>query len=338
MRSALTKTLLAAALLAPAAARAQTTAADGNYAAYSLMLGNTPEAQYYFRVGDIDNLNFGWAPDYSPFSGKNTDSHNYPWDINKDDPQGTDRIMVPTSYSYEAHLAPCSVDGYANSTEPKAAPPQAIPIYTPLPKDLAGVQSAVLQLFIDDFQAPTMCSQFQVWLDGKTRAPYLEQLLQYVDQTGPVGKILSVKLPKDHLKLLADSSLSVYIDDPTTGAGDGFAVDFVKLLVNPKPAFTQYSSGPITLFQDYRDIEDGNPEINLAGATVEVLNWGQAPVTANAQGALTLSNLPVGLVILKVKPKGQNIEGYTYLDIQSDYADIDNIPRSIYVRFFPPKE
>jgi len=71
---------------------------------------------------------------------------------------------------------------------------------------------------------------------------------------------------------------------------------------------------------------------------MEVLNWGQAPVTANAQGALTLSNLPVGLVILKVKPKGQNIEGYTYLDIQSDYADIDNIPRSIYVRFFPPKE
>jgi hypothetical protein len=57
-------------------------------------LRNQPEAELIIRVGDIDNLGFGWPEEFNPFSGKDTDAHGYPWEPNEDDPQGTDRIFV----------------------------------------------------------------------------------------------------------------------------------------------------------------------------------------------------------------------------------------------------
>ena len=95
------------------------------------------------------------------------------------------------------------------------------------------VKSAILQMFVDDFQSPVWKSNFQATINGR-RAPFLEDVLNSLDQTGPIGKLITVQIPEEFLGELKSGVLTINIDDPTTGAGDGFAVDFVRLLINPK--------------------------------------------------------------------------------------------------------
>jgi hypothetical protein len=60
----------------------------------SSVIKDSNEADLIARTGDIDNFNFGWPENYSPFSGKSTPVHSYPWEIDSNDAKGTDRIMV----------------------------------------------------------------------------------------------------------------------------------------------------------------------------------------------------------------------------------------------------
>jgi hypothetical protein len=53
-----------------------------------------PEAELLLRIGDIDNLGFGWPRDFNPFSGRSTPPHSFPWRRSPDDPSGTDRIIA----------------------------------------------------------------------------------------------------------------------------------------------------------------------------------------------------------------------------------------------------
>ena len=76
----------------------RTTENDGDWSKQYLVLRNTAEADLMIRVGDIDNLGFGFDADFNPFSGRSTWSHAFPWEVNKSDAKGTDRIMVPSSY------------------------------------------------------------------------------------------------------------------------------------------------------------------------------------------------------------------------------------------------
>ena len=77
----------------PAPVRAQTTANDGNWATKRVALTNTPQAAFMARVGDIDNMGFGWETGFDPFSGESTPGHGYPWEADPADPDGTDRIL-----------------------------------------------------------------------------------------------------------------------------------------------------------------------------------------------------------------------------------------------------
>ena len=189
---------------------------------------NTAEAQLIVRYGDVDNLGFGWPEGFDPFSGESTPPHSYPWDVDLSDAEGTDRIMVVSSY---VGSPPHGNDGYSGSTARPGNDPREIVIsFAPPPN---RISSAVLQVFVDDFQSPVWLSSFQVTMNGM-RIPELEDVLNVLDQSGPIGQLVTLPLPERVVASMQTGELRILVDDPETGAGDGFAFDFFRLLINPR--------------------------------------------------------------------------------------------------------
>ena len=257
---------------------------------------DSPEAEHIVRYGDIDNLGFGWAEGFDPFSGASTSSHSYPWNIDPSDAEGTDRVLVIASYTGSP---PHGLDGYTATTSRPENQFSEISIpFTP-PSNL--VNAAILQIFVDDFQAPVWGSRFQVGMNGM-RVPELEDVLNNLNQTGPIGKLISFQLPERILSSLEDE-LRIYIDDPVTGAGDGYAFDFFRLLINP---LELQQTG--TINGHVYDATTGEP---LANATV--FNSVGGSVTTDAAGYYELSGVPAGLSTLQAELTGysdaiQNID------------------------------
>ena len=86
--------------------------AQNNYSKHYHYTTNSENADIEIRVGDIDNLGFGWPEGFDPFCGKNTNRHRYPWDIDPKDPAGTDKIILGSSYKGTGRK-----DGYASRTK-----------------------------------------------------------------------------------------------------------------------------------------------------------------------------------------------------------------------------
>ena len=186
---------------------------------------NSNNADIVIRVGDVDNLNLGWPKGFDPFCGINTSIHNFPWKTDENDYNGTDKIMVVSSYKSG------SSDGYTSSTKRPDNLPEKINIKYSKPK--INIEKVVLQLMLDDFQAPLWGTSFQFYINGK-RLIYVENILNKLNQTGPTGKLVQVGLLKEDNHLFETGKVSIKIDDPITGAGDGFAIDFIQILINPK--------------------------------------------------------------------------------------------------------
>ena len=108
----------------------QDTKSDGDWSQQLVALKNTPEAEYMIRIGDIDNLSYGWPADFNPFSGRSTYSHDWPFNINPDDAVGTDRVMIPSSYVKDpSRGGGCSSDGYSGGDHNTF---KAVPLQMPL--------------------------------------------------------------------------------------------------------------------------------------------------------------------------------------------------------------
>jgi len=248
---------------------------DPGYTIEEVETGGGVTAEKIFITGDIDNLGFGFPKGFDVFSGNSTPSHGFPWKINPADAPGTDRIMVGTS-------ARSNSDGYSSYTSRPDNSPQAITLLCPL--NGMSVKSAVLQLFVDDFQAMAFGSKFTITINDR-RASFIEEVINSLNQTGPIGKLISVKIPADFINEIQKGKLVIFIDDATTGLGDGYAVDFVRLIINP----VSYSyTGTITGIV-YRP--DGQP---AAGASISA--GGIISATANSKGEFTLNNVPAGMV------------------------------------------
>lgn len=198
---------------------------------YSLQYEKTwyaPEAQIIIRYGDIDNLGFGWPEGFDPFSGASTPEHDFPWEVDLGDAEGTDRVMVGSSY---VGPPPHGTDGYTAGSSRPENDPREIMIAFPTPGN--GINSAVLQVFVDDFQSPVFLSSFQVSMNGM-RVQELEDILNALDQTGPIGQLITLQLPARVVASMQAGELRIFVDDPVTGQGDGFAFDFFRLLINPR--------------------------------------------------------------------------------------------------------
>ena len=270
----------------------QITTEDGNWVAKEVILTDTAEAQLMVRSGDIDNLGFGWEPGFNPFSGQSTPPHGFPWEPTGSDPTGTDLIMVPSSYIGQS---PFGEDGYTTSTTRPGNQPQTIQLNYQNRLGGRQVTRAILQLFVDDFQAPIWGSHFTALLNGR-RAPFIERTLNALSQTGPIGKLVTIEVPAEFYPDVASGSLSLLIDDYETGAGDGYAIDFVKLLINP--VGTLFSG---TVRGTVIDGESGAP---LPEAIVSVGD--NLTTKTDGNGAYTLLDVPAGLAVINA-----SVTGYT---------------------------
>jgi hypothetical protein len=231
-------------------------------------------------------MGFGWETGFDPFSGESTPGHGYPWEADPADPDGTDRIMVVSSY---VGNPPCGYDGYTSYTARPTNTVRSIVLQYALPA--LTVTNSILQIFVDDFQAPVWCANYQVTLNGR-RASFLEPIINRLDQTGPIGKLITVIVPANFMNEVATGRMEFKFDDLTTGAGDGYSIDFIKLLVNATSLPTGGISGKV---------RDAGTTLAIPGAKVVAFG---ITATTDSSGFYTLTNGPAGLAFVEASASG----------------------------------
>ncbi|HZK96163.1 MAG TPA: OmpA family protein [Prolixibacteraceae bacterium] len=231
-----------------------------------------------------------------------TESHYFPWEAHPEDKPGFDRILLSSKFKPGGEF-PCGGNGYSVSYDPILTKP----VTWMLPTDVlrrATIKNAFLQVFIDDFQAPSFCSKFQLFING-TRFAEGENILNAIDETGPVGKLLSIPLPEEFYNaLVANNNLSFRIDE-STGVADGFAIDFIRQLVNRKRENT--CKGDIT-----GRVIDKNNEMPITKAKVWLAD--NNSTTTNGDGEFLFRDIPTGYEIVSASTSGF-ADGYTVADI-----------------------
>ncbi len=272
-------------------AQVKTVSADVDWKSQEAIVKNSQEAEFIIRVGDADNLGFGWPVGFDPFCGKMSESHPYPWDINPADQPGFDRILLSSKYD-PAGTHECSGDGYSGSFDPARSRPVKWNIPTAVLKD-AHINNAYLQLFIDDFQSPSMCSKF-IFLVNDRRFVEGEKILNAIDQSGPVGKLISIPLTEEFYSLLTAGNMNVLIDE-STGAADGFAVDFIRLLINRKRENSCKGNARGRVLEK-------DSEKPIKGA--KVFTSENDVVVTNSKGEFEIKGIPTGFEVLSASATG----------------------------------
>lgn len=286
-------------------AQVSSVSSDRKWDSQQVILKNTSEADYIIRIGDVDNLGFGWPEGFDPFCSRMTELHGYPWEPRAEDMPGFDRILLSSKFKLDAQF-PCGGDGYSGSFNPDN-PKLFKPVTWSLPTSvLQGVEikNAWLQIFIDDFQAPSLCSKFQLLVNG-TRFAEGEKLLNVIDQTGPVGKLISLPLPEEYYNALVTKDFLSFKIDESTGAADGFAVDFIRLLVNRTRDNT--CKGDIM-----GKVLDKETEMPLIKAKVWLAD-NRTQIT-NTNGEFWIRDIPTGYEIISASAAGY-ADGYAAADI-----------------------
>lgn len=288
----------------PANAQNNTVSEDKEWNRQTVFLQNTTDADYIIRIGDIDNLGFGWPDNFDPFCGRTTDAHAYPWKPAKEDLPGFDRILLSSKFAAGKSL-PCGADGYSLAYNAITSKPVTYTIATDKLKAVS-IKNVFIQVFIDDFQAPSLCSKYQVTLNGIRFAEF-DKILNAIDQTGPVGKLVTVPVPEEfYTAITTKASLAVKIDE-TTGAADGFAIDFIRLLINRKLENTcKGSVNGIVL-----DKATEQPVVNAS-----VIMADKTSTKTNREGRFSFRNIPTGFEVLTAASPGYN-DGRSTADIGS---------------------
>jgi outer membrane protein OmpA-like peptidoglycan-associated protein len=293
-------------------AQVKTITADTDWKAQQSIIKNSAEADCIIRLGDIDNLGFGWPEGFDPFCGRMSDSHGFPWEANPADLPGFDRILLSSKFKPSAEHS-CGADGYSGSFDATLCKPVTWSLSTGILKDMV-IKNAYLQLFIDDFQANQLCSKFQLLVNGK-RFVEGEKILNAIDQTGPVGKLISIPLTEDYFpQLTSMGTLKIYIDE-MNGSADGFALDFIRLLVNRKRENT--CKGVVR-----GKVLEKDTDKPIAAA--KIFTADHETVLSNAQGEFEMKDIPAGFEVL-----GATAAGYIDGTATADIGEGDQNPEVI---------
>ena len=286
---------------------------NGDWTSKYVVIKNTPEADLMVRVGDVDNFGYGWtstSTTFDPFSGNSTKIHSFPWTQPADEPDGMDKIMVVSGYSYKSSVP---TDGYTGQTKGKDNTLETIKL--DYRNDLSGitVNNASLQLFVDDFQPAGAKGigngkgtvQYQVTINGK-RVSELEDMINNLDQSGPIGKLITLVIPSQYLADVQSGILELRFDDPVTKGADGYAIDFAKLLINLKSS-------------DYRGniagtVTDSKTGKAIEGATITLPGRTESAVTAS-NGTYTISELTAGQLAVTANKDGYETKTQNNIDI-----------------------
>lgn len=318
---------------------------NGDWKATYVQLYNTEEAELMVRVGDIDNFGYGWARNFDPFTGAETAVHPYPFYPSSNDPYGTDRIMVVTGYDRNSNA---SNDGYTSDT-PKNYDSKLVPIT--LTYDLKGkkVDNAVIQIFIDDIQPSKWVKSGNQWINkgrggfsqnslnkyqvtfcvegqSPVRIPEFEEVINNLDQHGPIGKLVTFTVPQKYLSMIqeGEKGFKIKIDDPnklepTKGTnkpntGDGYAIDFVKLMINKKSEYTKYNA---TVKGKVYEAKYVNGQLVLdktkpiSNAKIKINGTDENVIFSDSTGAYSSHKVPAGQVVLHVEKDGYEKAAYT---------------------------
>lgn len=285
----------------------QTVTSDKDWSKRATTIIKSMEADFIIRLGDVDNLGFGWPEDFDPFCGRMTQAHEYPWVADPNEMDGFDRILLSSKYKPGVAAGCDAHDGYSDSYDANKTKPVEFTIDVSA-LDTVTIKNAFIQFFIDDFQAPSMCSKFQITLNGK-RYTEAERFFNAIDQTGPVGKLITIPIPEEFWPDLKALKLKIKVDE-MLGTGDGFALDFIRILINRKRENT--CRGDISGI--VLDKETQEPIANAIVWTTENIQ-----VKTDSEGRFQIKGIPTGLEIVSASKAG-------YLDnnVATDVAESDN--------------
>jgi len=156
-------------------------------------------------------------------------AHGFPFSPQPGDFPGTDQIFVGSTQTG-------AEDGYSSSAERLNGPQVLTLDYGSLVGPGQVVTTLTLGIAADDFQFPVFGQPFTAMINGVVNAA-LTNLLNSVDQTGPVVRFLTLGL--DPAIDTGSHVLTISIDQGGNG-GDGWAVDFLTVGVTtasvPEPS------------------------------------------------------------------------------------------------------
>lgn len=290
---------------------------NGDWSNKNLILQNTPEAQLMVRAGDIDNLGFGWRATngtiINPFEGKETSVHSISWTTPSDEPSGLDRVMVTSGFMFNLPDRG-GADGYSTALGNRRTDSNTVkPIVLNYRSSLnnINIQHARLQMFVDDFQAGSLKDatdtnpnqvpvKYKVTIGNSSdtstwvRIPQIEDVINKLNQSGPRGRLLTIQIPDEYMTLLKSGTVYLKIDDPDSRYGDGYAIDFVKLLINPKDLATGATVTGKVLDEQSRAV--ANARVSASAGVITALT--------DANGNYILENVPPGTQIIAASKDG----------------------------------
>lgn len=274
---------------------------NGDWNSNKVIIKNTSEAQLMVRVGDIDNFGFKFYG-IDPFSGIETQRHAFPFFPKSNDWPNTDKIMVISGYNSANKYIGYNTDGYTRSYSiDYLHSNRAKAITIPYAQELEGivVRNAVLQMFVDDIQPGNAHGilagnvNYSVTIND-VAVPELSSIINNLDQSGPRGKLITFSVPERLLYLIEEGEISVKIDDPRSGrTGDGYAVDFMKLLINVKELSNVATVSGFV-------VDENNERVQ--GATVT--SGGVVSTITDSNGEYTLLNVPAGQAVITASKSG----------------------------------
>jgi hypothetical protein len=281
---------------------AQITESDGDWSAHYVNLMHSPEAEQMIRYGDVDNLGFGWGI-INPFSGAVTPKHTFPWTRDVNDSLGFDMVMVTSStpytgcvgYSFEKNPL---LEAYGRSTFEFKFP-------TPIDASLR-VKSIAMQLFLDDVQTRYRPMAYKVYINDR-RAEFIENIISKLDQSGSIGKLITMYVPEDFISEFTKPELRFRMDDSSSLLCEGFAIDFIKILYNP----TKLSSGHIKFI--VKDSETNQP---IPNSEIKIIALNQTYKT-NESGEIIVQSLPSGYLPVLITTESYKSK-YQCIDVIAD--------------------
>jgi outer membrane protein OmpA-like peptidoglycan-associated protein len=246
------------------------------------IIRGTAEAELIIRIGDIDNFGLGWQQGSDPFCVNSLLPHSPIPNVNQKDESGFDRLLYSSHFNQNGKH-PCGNDDYSRYFKTTKLVNTSYLIPTKTAKDLS-IKDATLEIFFDGLQAPTYCSEFQLFING-IPYPEGEAILNALNQSGKSGNLISIPISQDFYEALSSGNdLSLKIDE-RTGSADGFMIDFMRLVINKsnKNACLGTLKGKVI------NILNRAP---VAGAKVSIFD--NMSAITNSLGEFSFENTPTG--------------------------------------------
>lgn len=203
--------------------------------------------------------------------------------------------------------------------------------------DEKDVTSAVIQMYVDDFQSGDAdksilgdeqenhfsndsTSRFTATLGG-VEVPELSKLINSLCQSGPAGQLINFNVPQKYLYLIkkyagtgANEGLQLLIDDARIGtSGDSYCIDFAKLTVNAETS--------------------SRTKMNVSGTVVDSKGKGISGVTVVAGDGTSITtdkngsyslNITPGIIDLVFSKSGYVSQNYISSDIYNSDGTLKN--------------